>query len=116
MDAKADTKAGAAYTASKHGLVGLTKSTAAFYGPKGIRCNALMMGVMPATNMSDAFIGGCNAEGRQKVMEILSATRPTPCNLDEVAAYCLSLAHGAGSSLINGAVINVDHGWTSVVG
>ncbi|GKT46873.1 3-beta-hydroxycholanate 3-dehydrogenase (NAD(+)) 2 [Colletotrichum spaethianum] len=35
---------------SKHGAVGLTKSTAAFYGPKGIRCLAIMPGPMP-TNM-----------------------------------------------------------------
>ncbi len=54
---------GAAYTASKHGLIvscqvswdsftrlilcqGLTKNTAVFYGPKGIRCNAIAAGGM----------------------------------------------------------------------
>ena len=30
-----------AYTASKHGVVGLTKNIAAEYGQKGIRCNAV---------------------------------------------------------------------------
>ncbi|KAF9877496.1 hypothetical protein CkaCkLH20_05196 [Colletotrichum karsti] len=39
-------RAGVAYTASKHGTVGLTRSTAAFYGPKGIRCLAIMPGPM----------------------------------------------------------------------
>jgi len=34
-------RSGAAYTASKHGLIGLTKNTAAFYGPRGIRCMAI---------------------------------------------------------------------------
>ncbi|GJC80883.1 3-beta-hydroxycholanate 3-dehydrogenase (NAD(+)) 2 [Colletotrichum liriopes] len=43
-------RAGVAYTVSKHGTVGLTKSTAAFYGPKGIRCLAIMPGPM-LTNM-----------------------------------------------------------------
>lgn len=36
--------AGIAYTTSKHGLIGLTKSTAAFYRSKGIRCNAICAG------------------------------------------------------------------------
>ncbi|KAJ0304453.1 hypothetical protein COL5a_001107 [Colletotrichum fioriniae] len=44
-------RAGVAYTASKHGTVGLTRSTAAFYGPKGIRCLAIMPGPM-MTNMA----------------------------------------------------------------
>ncbi|WYZ39913.1 hypothetical protein EsH8_IV_000254 [Colletotrichum jinshuiense] len=44
-------RAGVAYTASKHGAVGLTKSTAAFYGPQGIRCLAIMPGPM-MTNMA----------------------------------------------------------------
>lgn len=35
---------GVAYTASKHGLIGLTKNTAAFYRLKGIRCNAICAG------------------------------------------------------------------------
>lgn len=35
---------GVAYTASKHGLIGLTKNTAAFYRMKGIRCNAICAG------------------------------------------------------------------------
>jgi len=37
---------GAAYTASKHGLLGLTRSLALEYGPKGIRVNAVLPGPM----------------------------------------------------------------------
>jgi NAD(P)-dependent dehydrogenase (short-subunit alcohol dehydrogenase family) len=33
--------AGAAYTASKHAIVGLTKNSAVMYGPKGLRFNAV---------------------------------------------------------------------------
>lgn len=47
--------AGTAYTISKHGLLGFTKNTAAFYGAKsGIRCNAIIAGSM-RTNI---FVSG----------------------------------------------------------
>lgn len=36
---------GTAYTASKHGLLGLTKNTGVFYRNKGVRCNAIMAGL-----------------------------------------------------------------------
>lgn len=50
--------AGCAYTVSKHGLLGLTKNTAAFYGPKaGIRCNAIMAGAMHTNIASDVISG-----------------------------------------------------------
>lgn len=55
--------AGAAYTASKHGVIGLTKNTAAYYSFKGIRCNAILAGGMQ-TNIASAFAqGGVNMEG-----------------------------------------------------
>ncbi|KAF7121979.1 hypothetical protein CNMCM5793_009533 [Aspergillus hiratsukae] len=112
---KAGWAAGAAYTASKHGLVGLTKNTAAFYGNKGIRCNALMLGGMN-TNIIDAFHAGINMEGKDKATEILSAIKTPLCELNDVADMCLSVACGRGSKLINGAIIPVDNGWTGIVG
>src|SRR5258707_14177818 len=36
--------AGTPYTVSKHGVVGLTRSIAFFYGERGIRCNAVCPG------------------------------------------------------------------------
>ncbi|OLN95515.1 Dihydroanticapsin 7-dehydrogenase 2 [Colletotrichum chlorophyti] len=114
--AKAGWLAGTAYTASKHGLIGLTKSTAAFYGPKGIRCNALMIGVIGGTHLNEAFRDGCHDEGRQKLGEIFSGVRPQPCKVEDVAGICLSLSTGSGWNTVNGGVIAVDHGWTSVVG
>ncbi|GKT46895.1 3-beta-hydroxycholanate 3-dehydrogenase (NAD(+)) 2 [Colletotrichum spaethianum] len=113
---KAGWLAGTAYTASKHGLIGLTKSTAAFYGPRGIRCNALMIGIIGGTHLNEAFRNGCHEEGRQKLGEIFSGVKPQPCKVDDVAGICLSLASGPGWNTVNGGLIAVDHGWTSVVG
>jgi 3-oxoacyl-[acyl-carrier protein] reductase len=42
-----------AYTAMKHGLIGLTKTIAAEFGPEGIRCNAVCPGYI-ATDMHEA--------------------------------------------------------------
>lgn len=42
-----------AYTAMKHGLIGLTKTIAAEFGPDGIRCNAVCPGYI-ATDMHEA--------------------------------------------------------------
>ncbi|KAJ5989024.1 hypothetical protein N7481_004234 [Penicillium waksmanii] len=106
---------GAAYTASKHGLVGLTKNTAAFYGNKGIKCNALMMGGMN-TNIADVFKNGMNMEGYQKFSSVYEAVKAPMCDVDEVAGLCTNLTYGKGASIINGACIAVDNGWSCVVG
>jgi NAD(P)-dependent dehydrogenase (short-subunit alcohol dehydrogenase family) len=110
-----DSLPGAAYTASKHGLVGLTKNTAAFYGNKGIKCNALMMGAMD-TNVADAFKTGINVEGHQKMKAVFDSINAPYCDLEEVAGFCTSMTYGKGASIINGACIAVDNGWTCVVG
>ncbi|RAH69323.1 SDR family NAD(P)-dependent oxidoreductase [Aspergillus aculeatinus CBS 121060] len=112
---KAGFAAGAAYTASKHGLVGLTKNTATFYGSKGIRCNALMLGGMD-TNITDAFMTGVNMEGKDKAMDMMTAAKLAMCDVDQVADLCLSITCGPGSSLINGTCIPVDQGLTGWLG
>ncbi|KAJ5520362.1 Glucose/ribitol dehydrogenase [Penicillium fimorum] len=112
---KAGWASGAAYTASKHGLVGLTKNTAAFYGNKGIKCNALMMGGMD-TNIVDAFKSGMNMEGYEKLVGILKGIQAPHVDVNEVAGFCVNMTYGKGASQINGATIAIDNGWTSVVG
>ena len=54
---------GVAYTVSKHGLIGLTRNTAAYYGPKGIRCNAIAAGGMMTNIAKDFMQGGLNMDG-----------------------------------------------------
>ncbi|CEN60533.1 hypothetical protein ASPCAL02969 [Aspergillus calidoustus] len=115
MAGKVGLAAGAAYTASKHGLVGLTKNTSSFYADKGIRCNAFMMGAMN-TNVTDAFRSGINTDGYQKTRDVMQALRVPLCGLDDVADLALELSHGARSKLLNGALIHVDNGWGSMMG
>ncbi|KAF7552743.1 hypothetical protein G7046_g7317 [Stylonectria norvegica] len=64
--------AGVAYTASKHGLLGLTRNTASFYGAQGIASVALLLGGMDATHIGDAFAEGVNMEG----MQMMKASHP----------------------------------------
>ena len=88
---------GAAYTASKHGLIGLTKNTSSFYINQNIRCNALVMGAME-TNVSDAFRAGINQEGYQKMEALMKAAGTALCNVDEVADLCAYIAGGKGAA------------------
>lgn len=104
-------RAGAAYTTSKHGLLGLTKNTAAFYGKKGIRCNAIMPGGMH-TNIGDAFTKGVNVEGQSIVRSTMANEVPL-CDLKKIAATVLFLCSDAASEW-NGACVPVDNGWTAI--
>ncbi|KAJ5395688.1 uncharacterized protein N7487_009991 [Penicillium crustosum] len=112
---KAGWASGAAYTASKHGLVGLTKNTAAYYGNKGIKCNALMMGGME-TNIADALSNGMHMEGYEKMVNILNSIQAPHVDVNEVAGFCVNMTYGKGAGQINGASIAIDNGWTSIVG
>jgi NAD(P)-dependent dehydrogenase (short-subunit alcohol dehydrogenase family) len=106
---------GAAYTSSKHGLVGLTKNIAAYYGNMGVKCNALMMGGME-TNIVDAFRNGMHAQGMEKMKTIFEAIQAPHVDVNEVAGFCVNMTYARGASQINGATIAIDNGWTSVVG
>lgn len=59
-------KGQAAYTAAKHGVIGLTKSAALDYASQKIRINAVCPGIIE-TAMMDRFTEG-TAEGRERVI------------------------------------------------
>ncbi len=97
----------AAYVASKHGVIGLTKSTALDYATKGIRINAVCPGMID-TPMMDRFTGG-TPEGRAQAIAqepIGRAGQP-----EEIAAAVLWLC-SAGASFATGHALVVDGGQT----
>lgn len=101
--------AGAAYTASKHGVVGLTKNLAVMYRKQGIRTNAIAPGGT-ATGIvvnADSAAHGPAALGPHFV-NLGRVARP-----EEQAAAILFLASDAASN-INGVILPVDDGWAAV--
>ena len=99
--------AGAAYTTSKHGLIGLTRSIAAHYGSRGIRCNAMVLG---AANTNIGVGGAPDPKGMDHLTKAM-ATLPRMGEPREIAELALFLASGK-SSYVNGSCVTIDGGWT----
>ena len=102
-------RAGAAYTASKHALIGLTKNVGFQYAEKGIRCNAIATGGVD-TNIGTT-INNPNKFGMNRVMSG-SDNNPRIGSSEEVAKIALFLA-SEDSSFINASIITADAGWTA---
>lgn len=101
-------RAGAAYTASKHGLVGLTRNIAYQYALQNIRCNAIAPGGVN-TNITQGM--EANPFGFDR-MSAGAATMPPPANPAQIAELALFLASDK-ASFLNGAIITADGGWTA---
>jgi NAD(P)-dependent dehydrogenase (short-subunit alcohol dehydrogenase family) len=97
-----------AYTASKHGVVGLTKTAALEYATAGIRVNAVCPGVI-ATEMIDRF-----THGDPQALEQLEATEPIGRlgTSAEIASAVLWLC-SPGASFTTGQAIAVDGGFVA---
>ena len=97
-----------AYTTSKHGVVGLTRSAALDYAKRGIRVNAVCPGVIRA-GLTLAFLREVPNARAQNVAQ-------TPMGrmgeAEEVAAAVLWLCSDA-SSFVTGQALAVDGGWTA---
>lgn len=103
-------KSGTPYAVSKHGLIGLTRSTAVFYGDKGIRCNAMVLGgVETAIGLGSSTP---NTAGVDLLMKKGAVTMPRMGKPDEVANLALFLA-SEESSFVNGSCIVIDAGWSA---
>lgn len=102
-------RAGVAYTAAKHAVVGLTKNTAFMYEQDGIRINAIAPGGI-ATNISESMKNvnefGAKRQGAgMGLMPGMGASR----TIADAALFLVS----DEAEFINGAILPVDGGWTT---
>ncbi|WP_144721920.1 SDR family NAD(P)-dependent oxidoreductase [Agrococcus jejuensis] len=99
--------AGVAYTASKHAVVGITKSTAFMYAGRGIRCNAVAPGPV-ITNIEASFASELGAERVQLAMTVL----PDAAEAEQLAASITFLLSDDGVN-VTGVVLPSDGGWSA---
>jgi NAD(P)-dependent dehydrogenase (short-subunit alcohol dehydrogenase family) len=104
--------AGAAYTASKHALVGLTRNTAWMYVHQGIRCNAICPGGTK-TNIGETMAQDRLDQNGALRAGHFSALIPNFLDPIDIANLALFLASDE-SRFINGAIIPAAAGWKAV--
>jgi NAD(P)-dependent dehydrogenase (short-subunit alcohol dehydrogenase family) len=103
--------AGVAYTASKHAVVGLTRSTAWQYAQRGIRCNAVMPGGTLTNIVKLEDLQKWDQEGAARITPYHQLMPMTMETID-LAELVLFLGSDAARR-INGAIIPADGGWTT---
>lgn len=101
------------YAASKHGVIGLTKSAAAEYGRKGVRVNAVCPSFANTTMLTDHL----ETAPRGREAAEMALTRGIPMlrvgQVDEVVQAIL-FAAWAENSYMTGETLSVDGGLTAV--
>ncbi|HLK67640.1 MAG TPA: SDR family oxidoreductase [Bryobacteraceae bacterium] len=97
----------AAYNASKHGLIGLTRTLAAEWGGRGVRCNAVCPGWVK-TEMDQADQAGGHYSDADIENRIPMARFARPNDIAEAIAY---LSDPKLSGFVNGMELRVDGGW-----
>jgi NAD(P)-dependent dehydrogenase (short-subunit alcohol dehydrogenase family) len=98
----------AAYHASKHGVIGLTRSAAMEYAPRGIRINAICPGTINTPMVSDML--EMQADAMKEIMRDQPIGRLGES--DEIAAAVLWLC-SPGASFVLGIALPVDGGFTA---
>ena len=103
--------AGAAYTASKHALIGLTKSTAYQYAKQGLRCNAIVSGGV-TTNIMQSVDPSKLDQAALGRIGAWHAANPGMLEPIDIANAVLFLA-SPEARYINGVALPADMGWTA---
>lgn len=101
-------RAGTAYTASKHGAIGLAKSVAYMYAKKGIRSNI----IAPGGVKTEIGTGQQPNEEGAAICMVGMNVNPRMGEADEIASVALFLASD-DASFVNGATVVADSGWTA---
>ena len=98
----------AAYHAGKHGVIGLTRSAAMEYAPRGVRINAICPGVINTPMVSDML------ETQKEAMDEFLKLQPIGRLglAEEIAASVLWLC-SPGASFVVGVALPVDGGFTA---
>ena len=97
----------AAYNASKHGLVGLTRTLAAEWGGRGVRVNAVCPGwVKTEMDQEDQASDGYTDEDIEGRVPMGRFATP-----EDVARAVAFLADPEQSAFVNGHTLSVDGGW-----
>jgi meso-butanediol dehydrogenase/(S,S)-butanediol dehydrogenase/diacetyl reductase len=97
---------GSAYTASKGGVVALTRLLAEQYGPQGVRTNCICPGATDTPMTGGAFREGELAERTKRGIPLHRIAEPR--EIGDVACFLLS----DDASYVNGQVLAVDGGAT----
>lgn len=98
------------YGVAKAGLIGLTRYTASFWGPDGVRCNALVPGPFP--NVEHESANNVKPDDRAFLDRLGERTALRRVGkADELGGALIFLASQA-SSYVTGQTIVVDGGWT----
>jgi NAD(P)-dependent dehydrogenase (short-subunit alcohol dehydrogenase family) len=99
----------AAYNASKHGLVGLTRTLAAEWGGRGVRVNAVCPGwvktEMDVASQADGAYGDTDITDHVPLGRFAQP--------EDVAQAVAFLADPARSGFVNGVTLSVDGGWAA---
>jgi NAD(P)-dependent dehydrogenase (short-subunit alcohol dehydrogenase family) len=97
----------AAYNASKHGLIGLTRTLASEWGGRGVRVNAVCPGWVK-TEMDEADQAGGYYSDADIENRVPMARFARPNEIAEAIAF---LADPKTSGFVNGMELRVDGGW-----